>query len=97
MEPVKGGKLAKFTPEVEKMFKDYDKDASVASYALRWVGSLPGVKVILSGMNEMEQVTDNLKTFKEFKKLEVEEYELIEKVMEAIKQLEKVPCTKCEY
>ena len=58
MEPIKGGKLAKFNGEIEKIFKDHS-DASIASWALRWVGSLPGVKVILSGMNELEQVVDN--------------------------------------
>ena len=97
MEPVKGGKLAKFNPKIEKIFKDYNEEASCASYALRWVGSLPGVKVILSGMNEMNQVEDNLKTFKNFKPLCIEEYEIIEKVCDAIKNLEKVGCTKCEY
>ena len=97
MEPVKGGKLAKFCDDVEKVFKDYDEEASIASWALRWVGSLPGVKVILSGMNEMEQVEDNLKTFENFKSLTVEEYEIIERAIETLKSREKVGCTKCEY
>ena len=54
------------------MYRKLDKDASVASFALRWVGSLPNVKVILSGMSTMEQVEDNLKTFREFKPLSEE-------------------------
>ena len=97
MEPVKGGKLAKFSEDVEEVFKSYNAEASIASWALRWVGSLPGVKVILSGMNEMDQVDDNLATFNKFKPLTVEEYEIIEKAIETLKNREKVGCTKCEY
>ena len=46
---IKGGSLATLPDDVTSMFKTYDKDASLASWALRYVGTLPGVKVILSG------------------------------------------------
>ena len=97
MEPVKGGKLTKFNPAVEKIFKDYNSEASIASWAFRWLGSLPGVKVILSGMNEMDQLDDNLKTFDKFEFLNIEEYEKIDEACRMIKTLEKVGCTRCEY
>ena len=61
MEPVKGGSLAAFAEDITGKFRALDPEASVASYALRWVGSLPNVKVVLSGMSTMEQVEDNLK------------------------------------
>ena len=67
MEPVKGGSLAAFSEDITEMFKALDPKASPASFALRWVGSLPGVNVILSGMSTPEQVEDNLHTFKEFR------------------------------
>ena len=69
MEPVKGGSLAAFAEDIMEKFRAADAQASAASFALRWVGSLPGVKVILSGMSTMGQVEDNLKTFGCFKPL----------------------------
>lgn len=97
MEPIKGGSLASFAEDITSEFKRLDADASVASFALRWVGSLPGIKVILSGMSTMEQVEDNLKTFGEFKPLSVEEKETIDKVVETLNSRIQNGCTGCRY
>lgn len=97
MEPVKGGSLAKFNENIEGIFKAYDKESSIASWAFRWIGSFPNVKVILSGMSTMEQVDDNLKTFTDFKALNEEEQEIINQVRHEIQQLSKVDCTSCNY
>ena len=96
MEPVKGGKLAAFNEKAATPFKEYS-DASLASWALRWVGSLPGVKVLLSGMNSEEQVIDNLNTFNNFKPLNEEEQKRVLEVRDRIKKLTAVGCTACEY
>ncbi|MDD4663210.1 MAG: aldo/keto reductase [Caldisericia bacterium] len=96
MEPVKGGKLSTFSEEIAKPFTDYSS-ASKASWALRWVGSLPGVKVILSGMNEMEQMVDNITTFRDFRPLSVEEYQKIYQVKSALQKAIAVDCTNCRY
>ena len=66
MEPIKGGSLATLPQDVTQMFKDYDANRTLASWALRYVGTLPGVKVILSGMSTLSQVEDNLKTFEDY-------------------------------
>lgn len=97
MEPIKGGSLAKFNDEVEGLLKQHNKDVSIASWAFRWVGSLPNVKVILSGMSTMEQVEDNIRTFANFEPLNQEEHQLISKVREEILALSKVECTSCNY
>lgn len=97
MEPIKGGKLANFNKEVSKIFTDYNKDASLSSWALRYVGSLKGVKTILSGMNEMYQVEDNLKTFSNFVSITPQEHILVMKVKKALKNIIEVDCTKCGY
>ena len=96
MEPLKGGKLARFRSDIERVFKDCS-DESVASWAFRWVGSLPGVKVILSGMNEMDQLVDNINTFSDFKPITEEEYEKIEEVKNALLAIKAVDCTSCKY
>jgi predicted aldo/keto reductase-like oxidoreductase len=97
MEPVKGGKLANFNEEAMKIFKNEDNTKSAASYAIRFVSSFKAVKVILSGMNEKEQVLDNLKTFENITPLTKEEFILVNKVKEKLKTLIKVSCTSCKY
>ena len=96
MEPLKGGKLARFRSDIERVFKECG-DESVASWAFRWVGSLPGVKVILSGMNEMDQLVDNINTFSDFKPITEEENEKIEEVKNALLAIKAVDCTSCKY
>ena len=97
MEPVKGGSLAAFANDITDRFRSLDPEASVASFALRWVGSLPGVKVILSGMTTMEQVEDNLKTFENFKPLSEKESQEIDDIVALIKGRVKNGCTGCRY
>ena len=95
MEPVHGGKLAKLDEECEAKLRAARPDESDAAWAMRWVMDVPGVKVILSGMNTMEQLEDNIRTFSEDKPLTAEERALLEEIAEIIKK--EVPCTGCRY
>lgn len=97
MEPVKGGSLASFSDEIMDKFHAVDPEASAASFALRWVGSQPNVKVILSGMTTMEQVEDNLKTFKEFKPLSEAEWQTVDEVKAILDSRVQNGCTGCRY
>ncbi len=97
MEPVRGGFLASFAPHAMKHFKDYNPQASVASWALRWVASLPNVAIILSGMSDMEQLKDNIETFSDLKPINDEEQKLIGNVIEDLRKINPVPCTGCRY
>ena len=97
MEPVKGGTLASLTPELEAMYKAARPEASVASWALRFVGSLPGVMTILSGMSTEEQVRDNIGTFTGFEPLTGEERELVDRVRNIMLNVPQIGCTSCRY
>lgn len=97
MEPVKGGSLAVFADDITEKLRALDHEASTASFALRWVGSLPGVKVILSGMSTMGQVEDNLKTFGCFKPLSGEEQKMMKEVRDTLKSRVQNGCTACRY
>ena len=97
MEPCKGGKLANHDEECEAIFKNVRPDKSIASWAFRYVGSLPGVTTILSGMSTQDQLEDNMNTFKNFEPLSDEEKEAIEKVKEVMFRVELVGCTACRY
>lgn len=97
MEPVKGGSLASLPDEITSEFRKLDGNASTASWAMRWVGSLPNVKVILSGMSAPEQVEDNLATFTDFKPLSDEEHNAVTKIAEMLKARVNNGCTGCNY
>lgn len=97
MEAIKGGTLAQIPDEAKKLMKDYAPDASIASWALRFVGSLPGVRVVLAGMPKMEFFIDNLRTFENFVPLNEEEYKILDRVVEIINANTVIPCTVCRY
>lgn len=97
MEPIKGGSLANYSEDINERFRQMDPEASIASWALRWVGSHPGVKVILSGMSTEEQVADNLKTFGSFRPLSKEEADTIEEIVKELRSRVQNGCTGCRY
>lgn len=97
MEPVKGGTLANVIPEVEEVFKKADPNASMASWAIRYVASLDGVRVVLSGMSNLEQMEDNISYMKDFQPLNASEQMTIKEVMDILNQVDSVPCTACHY
>lgn len=97
MEPVKGGSLVNLPPAAEQILREADPDASLASWALRFCASLPGVMQVLSGMSTMDQVRDNVKTFKEARPMTPEEYEVIDRVNAVLDSFDTVPCTDCRY
>ena len=97
MEPVKGGLLADPHPDVKKVFTDADPNASPASWAIRFASSLDGVITVLSGMNTMEMLGDNVKTMWNFQGLTESQKATIEKAREVFTSLPSIPCTKCDY
>jgi predicted aldo/keto reductase-like oxidoreductase len=97
MEPVKGGTLANLSPDLRENLEAVNPGKSTASFALRFVGSLPGVKVILSGMSNEEQVEDNLNTFDNFVPLSNEERNVIEKNKKIMQARVQNSCTGCRY
>lgn len=97
MEPLKGGALARLNPEAAAILKQADPNASVASWAFRYAGSLPNVICILSGMTLTEHLEDNIKTFTDFKPLTEQEYAVIAKALGVFRKKTTIPCTDCRY
>ncbi|MCM1252309.1 MAG: aldo/keto reductase [Clostridium sp.] len=95
MEPVRGGRLAHLDETSEKRLRDRHPSESVSSWAFRFLQGLPNVHMILSGMSNMEQMKDNVETFKERKPLNEEEKELLFEIAEGMK--DSIPCTACRY
>ena len=97
MEPVKGGSLAALKPELEEKFKAVRPEASIASWAFRFVASLPGVMTILSGMTHIDQMQDNISTFTNFEPLSEEERAVVDDVRAIMLNIPLIGCTSCRY
>lgn len=96
MEPVKGGVLANLPAEGKAILDALD-GGSPASYAIRFAASFPGIRMVLSGMSNMEQLTDNLSFMRDFQPLNEAEMEAIGKVRDVFRSLNLIGCTACRY
>ena len=97
MEPVKGGLLANPSPSVKKIIDEGLPNDSYATAALRFVASIEGICVALSGMNTIEQVEDNMRSFADFKPLNAEERRVIDQAQKELSSSGTIPCTGCDY
>lgn len=97
MEPVRGGKLANLTKNAQDILRAAHPDWSDASWAFRFVRSLPEVQVILSGMNTLGQMDDNVGTFGDEYVFTKEDEAILFKAAEVFKKSLSVPCTACRY
>ena len=100
MEPLRGGKIVRNLPEsVMAAFDKAEIKRSPAEWALRWVWNHPEVSVVLSGMNIMDNVKENINTASVAapNSLTEKELEIMDNVKNVFKQRNKVNCTACEY
>ncbi|MBQ9089042.1 MAG: aldo/keto reductase [Lentisphaeria bacterium] len=97
MEPLRGGALATLNQSAREVFTRSNPDVSVASWAFRYVGSLPNVLCVLSGMTMTEHLMDNIKTFTNFKPLSPAEQNVITSALNAYQKTGIILCTACQY
>ena len=100
MEPLRGGKLVNRLPEdAIRIFKEYPLQHTPAQWAFRWLWNQKEVTCVLSGMNTLEMVRDNVQTAStaDVGDLGIEEENMLRKVVAAINSKMKVGCTGCGY
>ncbi len=97
MEPLRGGRLAHLDAEDEKRLWALRPDEDIAAWAFRFLLSIPGVTVILSGMSDEEQLAKNLMTFTDKKPLNDAEMKELLGIAERMLSVGTVPCTACHY
>lgn len=100
MEPLRGGKLVNNLPEkAKKLFAEHPKNYSPAEWAFRWLWNQPEVTCVLSGMNSMEMLEENVRVASECQIGEFTESDndLLAQIVEAINSKMKVGCTGCGY
>ena len=97
MEPLRGGKLASLTEEESAKLKELRPDETIPAWAFRFLQSIPSVTMVLSGMSDMTQMQENIRTFEEDKPLnDAERKALLDMADEMVKKIA-LPCTACHY
>lgn len=97
MEPLRGGKLASLSEENTKKLREMRPDEETPAWAFRFLQSLPEVKVVLSGMSNMEQLQANIPTYEEDKPLSGEEMKNLLDIADSMLKKKTLPCTACHY
>ena len=97
MEPLRGGRLASLAAQDEAQLKELRPQESIPAWAFRFLQSIPGVCVTLSGMSNMEQMQENIRTFEEEKPLTSQEMETLLAIAGNMVQKIALPCTACRY
>ena len=97
MEPLRGGKLASLAEEDEAKLTALRPEEKIPAWAFRFLQSLPEVTVTLSGMSNMEQLQENIRTFKEERTLNEEERQTLLDIADGMVKKIAVPCTACHY
>ena len=97
MEPLRGGKLAKLNGSMEQELKALRPDEEIPAWAFRFLQSIPGVTMILSGMSDLQQLQSNLRTFETDNPLNEEEMAALMRVSAKMQSRKSIPCTACHY
>lgn len=99
MEPLKGGLLANPSEDIKELWNTAQNKREPVDWSFRWLANHPEVKVILSGMNDIRHIKENIDILSNCKpnSLTEDELKLIEKVKGKYDEKIKVNCTKCQY
>ena len=97
MEPLRGGKLASLAKEDEEKLKALRPNEKIPAWAFRFLQSIPQVTMVLSGMSNMEQMEENIRTFEEDRPLNEEEMKTLLSIAHEMVGKIALPCTACHY
>ena len=97
MEPLRGGKLADMAPDYLTQLQALRPNVTAVGWAFRFLQSIPEVKVILSGMSDMEQLKENISIFETDEPLDQNEMKTLLNIAEQMLSKKTLPCTGCRY
>ncbi len=99
MEPLQGGKLAKLPENFKQVLSNTGKQKDDVEWAFNYLWNMKEVSLLISGMSAMEHVTTGIQyaSNSHINMLQSNEVEAIEKVGQKFKELQMIPCTKCNY
>ena len=99
MEPLRGGRLARLPKEAERLMERHSVKRSPAEWGFRWLWEQQEICCVLSGMNSLEMVRENMRAASEVRigELTEEDHEMLKAAARVLRQKTKVPCTGCRY
>ena len=97
MEPIRGGRLAKLTDGQLAKLKAARPDESAVGWAFRYIQTIPGVVVTLSGMSDFDQMKENIEIFQREEPLTDGEMKILQEIGDEMLREKTVPCTACRY
>ena len=97
MEPLRGGRLATLPEDAASKLKALRPEETVPGWAFRFLQSIPGVTMVLSGMSDLPQMKENIATFSEDKPLSNEELDALVGIADDMVRGGILPCTACRY
>lgn len=97
MEPVRGGSLAKLAPSHEEKLKQLRPEWSIVEWAFRFLQSIPGVTMTLSGMSSFQQLKENIATYEANQPLSEAEMTVLLDIAMEMTSKNALPCTGCRY
>ena len=97
MEPLRGGKLASLAPADEEKLQALRPQEGIPAWAFRFLQSIPAVTVTLSGMSNMEQMQENIRTYETEQPLDENEMQTLLGIADAMVGKIALPCTACHY
>ena len=97
MEPVRGGRLANLPADAAQKLQELRPDEAPVAWAFRFLQTVPGVTMVLSGMTSLQQVEDNVATFAQERPLNKQEFDTIVSIADGMVKGGVLPCTACHY
>ena len=97
MEPVRGGSLCKLSTAHEARLKELQPEWSLPEWAFRFLQSIPGVAMTLSGMSDFRQLQENIATYETIKPLSMKERQTLLEIAREMTSKNTLPCTGCRY
>ena len=97
MEPLLGGRLARYNYSVARELAPFGSDDTPARWALRFCGSLGNVLTVLSGMTFTEHIRENIETFSPLRPCGREEFAALSRAAAAMLEQNTIPCNSCNY
>ena len=97
MEPLRGGRLARLNDQEAATLRALRPEEPVPAWAFRFLQSIPGVTVTLSGMADLSQMQANIETFQTEAPLDAAEWEALTALGQRMTSTAALPCTACRY
>jgi len=97
MEPLRGGRLARISDAKAAALREMRPEETVPAWAFRFLQSIPGVTMVLSGMSNMEQLKANMETYATNAPLSMAEFDTLVSLADEETKKGGLPCTACHY